>query len=129
LNAPSGTLAAMSDLDALARRLEQFAVARDWAQFHNPKNLAMALAGEVGELVAEFQWLTPDQAATVMTDDAEAAARIRAELGDVTNYFVRLADVVGVDLVEAAHAKIDANDKRYPADTYRGSARKAPGHH
>jgi NTP pyrophosphatase (non-canonical NTP hydrolase) len=119
----------MSDLDALARRLEQFADARDWAQFHTPKNLVMALAGEVGELVAEFQWLTPEQAATVMTDDAEAAARIRAELGDVTNYLVRLADVVGVDLVEAAHAKIDANDKRYPADTYRGSARKAPGHH
>jgi hypothetical protein len=68
----------MSDLDALARRLEQFADARDWAPFHTPKNLAMALAGEVGELVAEFQWLTPEQAATVMTDDVEAAARIRA---------------------------------------------------
>jgi NTP pyrophosphatase (non-canonical NTP hydrolase) len=117
----------MSDLDALARRLDQFADARNWAQFHTPKNLAMALAGEVGELVAEFQWLTPEQAATVMTDDAEAAARIRAELGDVTNYLVRLADVLGVDLVEAAHAKIDANDERYPADTFRGSARKAPG--
>jgi len=118
----------MSDLDALARRLEQFADARDWAQFHTPKNLAMALAGEVGELVAEFQWLTPEQA-TVMTDDTEAAARIRAELGDVTNYLVRLADVLGVDLIQAANAKIDANEKRYPADTYRGSARKAPGDH
>ncbi|HEX6231634.1 MAG TPA: nucleotide pyrophosphohydrolase [Jiangellaceae bacterium] len=116
----------MSDLDALAHRLEQFADARDWAQFHTPKNLAMALAGEVGELVAEFQWLTPEQAATVMTEDAEAAARIRAELGDVTNYLVRLADVLGVDVIQAAHAKIDANEKRYPADTYRGSARKSP---
>jgi NTP pyrophosphatase (non-canonical NTP hydrolase) len=119
----------MADLDALARRLEQFADARDWAQFHTPKNLAMALAGEVGELVAEFQWLTPEQAATVMTEDVEAAARIRAELADVTNYLVRLADVLGVDLVEAAHVKIDANEKRYPANTYRGSARKAPGDH
>jgi NTP pyrophosphatase (non-canonical NTP hydrolase) len=119
----------MSDLDALARRLDQFADARDWAQFHNPKNLAMALAGEVGELVAEFQWLTPEQAATVMTEDSEAAARIRAELGDVTNYLVRLADVLGVDLIQVADAKIDANDKRYPADTYQGSARKAPGDH
>ena len=125
-DAQSGTLAAMSDLDALARRLEQFADARDWAQFHTPKNLAMALAGEVGELVAEFQWLTPEQAATVMAEDAEAAARIRAELGDVTNYLVRLADVLGVDLIQAANAKIDANEKRYPADTYRGSIRKAP---
>jgi NTP pyrophosphatase (non-canonical NTP hydrolase) len=116
----------MSDLDALARRLERFADARDWAQFHTPKNLAMALAGEVGELLAEFQWLTPDQAASVMTEHAEAAARIRAELGDVTNYLVRLADVLGVDLFQAANAKIDANEKRYPADTYRGSTRKAP---
>jgi len=119
----------MSDLDALARRLEQFADARDLAQFHNPKNLALALAGEVGELLAEFQWLTPDQAASVMTEDVEAAARIWAELGDVTNYLVRLADVLGVDLIQAANAKIDANDKRYPADRYRGSARKAPGDH
>jgi NTP pyrophosphatase (non-canonical NTP hydrolase) len=61
-----------------------------------------------------------------MTEDAEAAARIRAELGDVTNYLVRPADVLGVDLIQAANAKIDANDKRYPADTYRGSTRKAP---
>jgi NTP pyrophosphatase (non-canonical NTP hydrolase) len=119
----------MSDLAALARRLEQFADARDWAQFHNPKNLAMALAGEVGELVAEFQWLTPEQATTVMTDDAEAAAQIRAELGDVTNYLVRLADILGLDLVQAANAKIDANDKRYPADTVRASARKTPIDH
>ena len=119
----------MSDLDALARRLEQFADARDWVQFHIPKNLAMALAGEVGELVAEFQWLTPEQAAAVMTEDLEAAARIRAELGDVTNCLVRLADVLGVDQIQAANAKIDANENRYPADTYRGSARKAPGDH
>jgi NTP pyrophosphatase (non-canonical NTP hydrolase) len=86
----------------------------------------MALAGEVGELVAEFQWLTPEQAASVMAEDVEAAARIRAELADVTNYLVRLADVLGVDLIQAANAKIDANDKRCPADTYRGSTRKAP---
>jgi len=63
-----------------------------------------------------------------MTDDAEAAARIRAELGDVTNYLVRLADVLGVDLIQAANAKIDANEKRYPANVYRGSARKASDH-
>lgn len=116
----------MSDLDDLARRLDRFADARDWTQFHTPKNLAMALAGEVGELVAELQWLTPEEAERVMADDPDAAARIRAELGDVTNYLVRLATVLGVDLIAAAHAKIDANDRRYPADTYRGSARKAP---
>lgn len=116
----------MSDLDVLARRLEEFAEARDWGQFHTPKNLAMALAGEVGELVAEFQWLTPEQAATVMTDDPAVAAQIRAEIGDVTIYLVRLASVLGVDLIDAANAKIDDSERRYPADSYRGSARKAP---
>ncbi len=116
----------MSELDSLALRLEKFANARDWGQFHTPKNLAMALAGEVGELVAEFQWLTPEEAAAVMTDDPEAAARIRAEIGDVTVYLVRLASILGVDLIDAANAKIDDSEKRYPADTYRGSARKAP---
>jgi len=119
-------LARMSNLDNLAQRLDQFAESRDWGQFHTPKNLAMALAGEVGELVAEFQWLTPEQAATVMADDPEAASRIRAEIGDVMNYLVRLAAVLDVDLVAAANAKIDANAQRYPADTYRGSTRKAP---
>jgi NTP pyrophosphatase (non-canonical NTP hydrolase) len=86
----------------------------------------MALAGEVGELVAEFQWLSPDESAAVMTADPEAAARIRAEMGDVTNYLVRLASALGVDIVEAANAKIDANQKCYSAEAYRGSARKAP---
>jgi NTP pyrophosphatase (non-canonical NTP hydrolase) len=116
----------MQDLDGLARRLDDFAEARDWAQFHTPKNLAMALAGEVGELVAEFQWLTPDESAAVMTADPDAADRIRAEIGDVTNYLVRLASALGVDMIAAAHAKIDANEKRYAAQAYRGSARKAP---
>lgn len=122
----SGTLWRMQDLDGLARRLDAFAEARDWAQFHTPKNLVMALAGEVGELVAEFQWLTPDEAADVMRSDAEAAARIRAELGDVMIYLVRLATVLGVNLSDAANEKIDTNEKRYAAREYRGSARKAP---
>jgi len=55
-------------LDELAARLREFAAAREWEQFHTPKNLAMALAGEVGELLAELQWLTPEKAARVMVD-------------------------------------------------------------
>lgn len=112
-------------LDELAVRLREFAAARDWEQFHTPKNLAMALAGEVGELLAELQWLTPEEAARVMADP-EAAARMRSELADVTIYLVRLASVLGVDLIEAAQAKLAESDSRYPADSYRGSARKAP---
>ncbi|MFF4775508.1 nucleotide pyrophosphohydrolase [Microtetraspora fusca] len=112
-----------NELERLAVRLREFARARDWEQFHTPKNLAMALAGEVGELVAEFQWLTPAESADL---DPRTLARVRSELGDVATYLVRLADVVGVDLVEAAHAKLDESDRRYDPDLYRGSARKAP---
>jgi NTP pyrophosphatase (non-canonical NTP hydrolase) len=112
-------------LDELAVLLREFAAARDWEQFHTPKNLAMALAGEVGELLAELQWLTPDEAARVMADP-EAAARMRSELADVTIYLVRLASVLGVDLFEAAQAKLAEAEGRYPAESYRGSARKAP---
>lgn len=112
-----------ADLETLAARLRAFAHARDWDQFHTPKNLAMALAGEVGELVAEFQWLTPEEAADL---DRETLERVTAELGDVTGYLVRLADVLGVDLIAAAHAKLDESERRYDPTTYRGSARKAP---
>ncbi|MFC5820786.1 nucleotide pyrophosphohydrolase [Nonomuraea harbinensis] len=112
-----------TDLDGLAERLRAFARARDWEQFHTPKNLAMALAGEVGELVAELQWLTPDES---RDPGPETLSRITAELGDVTAYLVRLADVLGVDLVAAAHAKLDAGERRYDPARYRGSARKAP---
>ncbi|MER7134383.1 nucleotide pyrophosphohydrolase [Streptosporangium saharense] len=115
----------MTGLEELTDRLRRFARDRDWEQFHTPKNLAMALAGEVGELLAELQWLTPEETATVM-DDETAARRVRSELADVMTYLVRLADVLKVDLVEAAHAKLDVNAERYPAEAYRGSARKAP---
>jgi NTP pyrophosphatase (non-canonical NTP hydrolase) len=112
-------------LEELAVRLREFAAARDWEQFHTPKNLAMALAGETGELLAELQWLTPEESARVMRDP-EAAARVRSELADVVIYLARLADVLGVDLFEVAHAKLDDSERRYDPETYRGSARKAP---
>jgi NTP pyrophosphatase (non-canonical NTP hydrolase) len=85
----------------------------------------MALAGEVGELLAELQWLTPEEATVVMSD-AEAGGRVRAELGDVMIYLVRLADVLGIDLVEAANAKLADTARRYPVTSARGNARKAP---
>lgn len=126
--APQRMLAAYGcsvTLEELAGRLREFAAAREWEQFHTPKNLVMALAGEVGELVAGLQWLTPGEAARVM-GDAGAAARMRSELADVTIYLVRLADVLGVDLIEAAGAKLAEGERRYDVENYRGSARKAP---
>jgi NTP pyrophosphatase (non-canonical NTP hydrolase) len=115
----------VSDLPQLTRRVRDFAHARDWEQFHTPKNLSMALAGEVGELLAELQWLTEDQAREVMSDE-EAAERLRGEVADVFIYLVRLADVLGVDLIDVAEAKLDENERRYDVATHFGSARKAP---
>jgi len=110
-----------SPLAALAARLREFAVERDWEQFHSPKNLAMALVGEAGELAAEFQWLTEAQS---QAPDAAQLARIRAECADVLNYLVRLADKLDIDLIAAANDKIADNARRYPADKVRGNSKK-----
>ena len=115
----------MRDIGELAERLRDFAAARDWEQFHTPKNLAMALAGEAGELLAEFQWLTPEEAAGIMADP-QAARQVRSEIADVFLYLTRLADVLGVDLLGSAADKLEENERRYDAATYRGSRRKAP---
>lgn len=103
----------MSSIAELTSHVRAFARERNWEQFHTPKNLAMALAGEAGELLAEFQWLTPDESASVM-DDPEAAFKVRSELADVFNYLLRLADVLGVDLVKASQTKLDEVALRHP---------------
>lgn len=111
------------ELADLQRSLSEFAARRDWQQFHTPKNLAMALAGESGELVALFQWLTPEQSATIMTRPDEAD-QVRAELADVFAYLLRLADILDIDLANALRAKITLNESRYPEDLARGRADK-----
>lgn len=116
----------MSSIAELTVAVRAFAQARDWEQFHTPKNLAMALAGEVGELLAELQWLTPDQSAAVMADP-DLGPRVRAEIGDVTIYLVRLADVLGIDLVRAALDKLDEAGRRYTVEAALGSADKING--
>ncbi len=113
--------------DALAELREQlrtFARDRDWEQFHTPKNLAMALAGEVGELLEIFQWLTPEQAASVMSSDR--TDDVRDELADVLIYLVRLADVLDVDLAEVARGKMARNHDRFPHAEVRGRADHRP---
>jgi len=110
-----------SPLADLTERLRGFAAERDWEQFHSPKNLAMALVAEAGELAAEFQWLSEQESAAPAP---ERLARIQAEAADVLSYLVRLADKLGFDLVAAAREKMAENERRYPADRVRGSARK-----
>lgn len=101
-------------LEDLIQRLRDFAAARDWEPYHTPKNLVMALSGEVGELTSLFQWLTPDEA-KAWRDDPTLEANVLDEIADVTLYLVRLADVLGLDLFAAANAKIDRNELRFPA--------------
>lgn len=97
----------------LALRLERFANDRDWAQFHTPKNLAMALSVEVAELSEIFQWLTTEQAAQVMSDEKKAGA-VRDELADIMIYLTRIATVLEVDLLTESFAKVERNDLRFP---------------
>ena len=108
-------------LDDLTLQLRRFAAERDWETFHSPKNLAMALMGEAGELAAEFQWLTEAESLAL---DAPRKARVQEEAADVLLYLVRLADRAGFDLLEAARDKITLNALTYPAERVRGSARK-----
>lgn len=108
-------------LSLLTQRLRAFAAEREWDAFHSPKNLAMALTGEAGELAAEFQWLTEADSRAL---DPERMRRVQEEAADVLLYLVRLADKLQFDLLEAADRKIELNARRYPADRVRGSAKK-----
>ncbi len=105
----------MDSIDALREQVRDFARRRHWEPFHTPKNLAMALAGEAGELLAEFQWLTPVESQNVMSDP-DAGAAVRGELADVFLYLVQLADVLGVDLLAAAREKSLVNESRFPPE-------------
>ncbi|WP_433462700.1 nucleotide pyrophosphohydrolase [Spirillospora sp. CA-128828] len=111
------------DIEELQEELRRFAHERDWEQFHTPKNLAMALAGEIGELLALLQWKTPQESASIMNDPEESAA-IRDEMADVFSYLLRLADVLDIDLPSAVNAKIQENQSRYPVSKSRGNALK-----
>ena len=111
-----------NDLRSLERVIRRFSEEREWAAFHVPKNLAMALAVEAAELMEPFQWLTPEEAGA-LKDDPEALGRLGEEMADVAIYLIRLADVMGVDLGQAIAGKIRRNEERFPVDRIRGRAR------
>lgn len=101
----------------------QFCLDRDWDKYHTPKNLAMALAGESGELTEIFQWMTPEESWAVMQDEKKAE-EIRDELADVQIYLTRLAALLHVDLEKAVWDKFAKNAAKYPVHLARGSAKK-----
>lgn len=108
-------------LEQLRHALRRFAAARDWEQFHTPKNLAMALAVEAAELVEHFQWLTAGQSSALDTSSKRAVA---GEIADVLIYLTRLADRLGIDPVAAAKRRIRVNAKRYSVRRARGNSRR-----
>ena len=105
----------------IIEKLRAFADERDWAKFHSPKNLAMALSVEAAEIVEHFQWLTQEQSYRLDPDKLEA---VRDEIGDVFIYLTMLADKLGIDPLEAAFDKIKINEKNYPAGLVRGKSKK-----
>ncbi|HET7729078.1 MAG TPA: nucleotide pyrophosphohydrolase [Usitatibacter sp.] len=111
----------MTELEELRLRLREFSAERDWEQFHSPKNLAMALSAEAGELLEVFQWLTEAQSRAL---DDKARAAVGEEIADVLLYLVRLGDQLGIDPAAAARRKLLENARKYPADKARGNAKK-----
>ena len=115
-----------ADLRVHTERLRAFARAREWEQFHAPKNLAMAIAVEAAELMEPLQWLTPEEA-EALKEDPDACAEIGSEISDVAIYLIRLADVLGIDLGSAIASKIDRNEERFPVEVVRGKSRMPGG--
>jgi len=113
-------------LDDLIDELREFVRERDWAQFHDPKNLAMLVASEAGELLGEYRWV-PNTDADAHSADPEARARIEAEVADVGIALLLLCDRLGIDFPDALRRKLDTNRRNYPADVVRGSSERPAG--
>ncbi len=111
----------MDDIETLKHRLREFAAVRDWDQFHSPKNLSMALIAEAAELVEHFQWATQQESHEL---SSEKLRSVRLELADILIYLTRLADKLGIDLMQAVDEKIKINAKKYPAARVHGSPKK-----
>lgn len=112
-------------LTELTRLMRELTDERDWGQFHDPKSLVLALVGEVGEVAELVQWL-PSATAAEHLSRPDRRQRIGEELADVLLYLVRLADVLGLDLMEAARKKQAAVRQKYPVERVRGTAPERP---
>jgi dCTP diphosphatase len=119
----TGAMTHDDSLRALTEDVRAFSAARNWEQFHLPRNLVLALVGEVGELAAELQWV-PDSDVNAHLATGDRRAAFENELADVVIYTLRLADVTGVDLASAVHRKLAYNAERYPEDLSRGKTLK-----
>ena len=114
-------MSANNEFEQLRDALRQFAAARDWDQFHSPKNLAAALSVEAAELLEHFQWLTEDESKNL---SAESRHAVSLEAADVLLYLIRLSDKLNIDLLAAAQEKMRLNAEKYPIDKSRGTSKK-----
>lgn len=108
-------------INQLRARINQFVEARNWAQFHSPKNLAMAMIVEAGEVVEHFQWMTEQESRNLSDETKE---KVGQELSDTFVYLLRIAEVCEIDLIKAANKKIDLNAEKYPIEKVKGSNAK-----
>jgi NTP pyrophosphatase (non-canonical NTP hydrolase) len=115
------TTPAIDSLDTLRLRIREFAQARAWERYHTPKNLVMALSVEMAELLEPFQWLTAEQSQDLSPTQHEA---VRQEIADVLIYLTRLADLLEIDLLQAASDKLAINTRKYPVEKAHGNALK-----
>jgi len=109
--------------EAIQKKIRQFVEERDWEKYHTPKNLAMALAGECGELLEIFQWLTPEESQELMKDPKKAK-QVQHELADIMVYVLRLADKLEISLSDAIDEKLNLNAQKYPVHLSKGSSKK-----
>lgn len=114
------------DLAELTAAVRQFADERDWHQFHTPKNLAISVAVEAGELLELVQWKTDAEIGGGLAAHDEWRRSFADEMADVLIYLVRLGDVTGIDLLAAAESKLEANAERYTVESSRSSSAKHP---
>lgn len=111
----------MKDLEEMKEKLQEFNRERDWDQFHSPKNIAMALSVEAGEIVEIFQWMTEEDSYDLAGEEKQ---KLEEELGDVFLYLQLLASKYDIDLIEVAEKKLAKNKKKYPVGKARGSSKK-----
>lgn len=111
----------MEDWETLLAQLRTFVAERDWAKFHSPKNLSMALSVEAAELLEIFQWITEEQSLAL---DADERARVTDEVSDIFIYLLLICEKLDLDLVSGARSKVAKNAEKYPADLVKGRAVK-----
>ncbi|MDC3287699.1 nucleotide pyrophosphohydrolase [Candidatus Marinimicrobia bacterium] len=109
------------NLKKYKEKIREFSNERDWDQFHDPKNLSMALSAEIGELLDIFQWLTSEQSKNLSNIDLKLA---KEELGDIMIYLIRLSDKLDINLEQAVIDKMKINEEKYPVELSKGNSTK-----